>query len=292
MDVSTTPAQTGTIGAAKIVITWVARLNLRVLTIGSILLSVIVPATLFADEFPLPTDVVILSPSPDLPEDLAGYIGKWGDGRWSGNLMPVEVIIENMTTDGRASVIYAFPDYPDWHVKAGYRRGRGYMKDGWLVAWFRGVGTINLHVSDNDRNRLEGTNAPNIPVKRITLNRQRYPIWKRLSGAEIKQMFTGKTAKIWHEKKEFPLERYYAPDGTLFTKTPFSGERKKGFWFVDKQGRLCERANPLLKKHLWCQVVARNGDEMARFFMITGRRKIPRVIKTFTFKSFFDGDEL
>ncbi|HEB95694.1 MAG TPA: hypothetical protein ENI96_04595 [Sedimenticola thiotaurini] len=242
-----------------------------------------------AEEIPLPDDVVILSPAPGLPDDLAGFIGKWGEGRWSGNLMPVEVVIENIRADGRASVIYAHPDYPDWNTRAGYLRGRGFMLDGWLITKFRGL-TLNLKVPENDT--IEGTNAPNIHLRGITLKRQKYPIWKRLTAAEIRETFTGKTATIWHEKKEFPLQRYYAPDGTIFTRTPFSETPKKGFWFIDEQGRLCERANPMLKKHLWCQVVADNGEEIARFFMVTGRKRIPRPIKTFTYRSFSDGNTL
>lgn len=245
-----------------------------------------------ADEIPFPNDAVILSPSPDLPENWAHFIGKWGNGKWSGNAMPVEIAVENITKDGYASFIYAIPDYPDWNAKAGYQRRLGIIKGSGMGVQFRRYSLFFYTPASKD-DKLKGTNMATYSRRGITLERQEYPEWKRMNPAEIQNMFSGNTATIWHERRNYQFERYYSPDGTLITRKKSSGEPFQGSWLINDKGRLCER--PKKTKQMLCQIVAKRNGVIGRFFIRSekkGKSKVPLPVQNYTYKAFSAGNTL
>ena len=256
------------------------------------------PRPALSENIALPDDVVILAPSPRLSQDMGNFIGRWA-GKWSFGL-PVEIVVENVDSNGAASIVYAYPDYPRFRIKAGYKRVPGNVKNGLLTIKGKGIFLQLKNGFSNDQ-ELVGDNSPHpnvglgITVQRISLQRQPHPTWTMLTGEQVGQLLSDKTATIWHERKEFQLWRYYSPDGKLFTKTTFSDEVKTGLWFIDESGRLCERPNPNVQKNRWCQVIAKNGSTTSKFAIlneIKPEKPVPRPIKSFTFQSFSDGNSL
>jgi len=71
---------------------------------------------------PLPDDVKIIPPSSSVPANLAKFSGQWGPAKWDDKLCH-NMIVEEVTDDGKASVIYSWSVFKDWYVnKPGYRR--------------------------------------------------------------------------------------------------------------------------------------------------------------------------
>jgi hypothetical protein len=105
------------------------------------LLAIIVPVCLIgifgyavfqtqaADEVPLPKDINIVSPSPDLPKEIAAFAGKW-QGTWiiqrgrKGEKIPREaVLIVEEIDKQEAKIIYAFGPFSGvQELKGWYKR--------------------------------------------------------------------------------------------------------------------------------------------------------------------------
>lgn len=72
---------------------------------------------------PLPNDIKIISPSPDLPREIAAFSGQW-IGTWGGFLNSILVVEE--ITEKEAKIVYAWEAYkappPVLSAKAGYKR--------------------------------------------------------------------------------------------------------------------------------------------------------------------------
>ncbi len=72
-----------------------------------------------ANKIPLPNDITIMPPSPDLPKALAAISGHW-EGSWE--LTPdFKLIVSNISTD-EAEIIYAFNSAPRWRLEASYQK--------------------------------------------------------------------------------------------------------------------------------------------------------------------------
>ena len=70
-------------------------------------------------EPPLPDDINIIPPSPDLPKEIAGFSGKWrGIWPWGGDAI---LVVEEIH-DTWAKVVYSQGDVPRYNIPAGYRR--------------------------------------------------------------------------------------------------------------------------------------------------------------------------
>ena len=65
---------------------------------------------------PLPDDLSIAEPGPEIPSDLAALSGQWR-GRWDGAL-EVILAIESLSPT-RAEIVYAHAAYPDWGLRVG-----------------------------------------------------------------------------------------------------------------------------------------------------------------------------
>ena len=68
---------------------------------------------------PLPNDISIVPPSPDLPKDLAAFSGKWA-GRWSHGIDAMMIFEKIDKTE--AVVLYSWGDNNAQGIKAGFDR--------------------------------------------------------------------------------------------------------------------------------------------------------------------------
>jgi pimeloyl-ACP methyl ester carboxylesterase len=55
--------------------------------------------------FPLPSDLSLRSPGPEVAKNLAAFAGAWGPGLWGGSL-PHMLFVESVEPNGAASVVY------------------------------------------------------------------------------------------------------------------------------------------------------------------------------------------
>ena len=79
---------------------------------------------------PLPPDVAIVAPAPEVPKDLVGFSGKWS-GTWDGILDHV-LIVEEINPP-RAQTIYAWGTAAQWNIREGsFARVRGEFVEGGL----------------------------------------------------------------------------------------------------------------------------------------------------------------
>ena len=77
-----------------------------------------------ADDIALPDEVHIVPPTPDIPHTAAAFGGAWIGGAWNG-VLPHALIVEHLTSDGIATVVYAYGDAPEWHITRGWIRTTG-----------------------------------------------------------------------------------------------------------------------------------------------------------------------
>lgn len=104
-------------------------------------------------QFPLPKDVQIVAPGPNVPEQAAAFSGVWAGGAWDG-ILPHILIVESISASGEASVLESYTGAPDWKMKADFRRVQGNIEHGRLT-YTRGKGKAE-YVIDSYGN-LNGT---------------------------------------------------------------------------------------------------------------------------------------
>lgn len=90
---------------------------------------------------PLPASYHISPPTDDVPQEVARYLGTWGNGRW-GNFvvksMCAVLVITKVFPDGAATAIYSWGSIQKHHptadmdTKGGYRVVTGRITDGVL----------------------------------------------------------------------------------------------------------------------------------------------------------------
>ena len=73
-----------------------------------------------AIDVPLPDNIKIISPSSEVPKEIAAFSGTW-EGNWGG-MLEAKLIIEEINAK-QAKIIYSRGDAaPGWNVKKGYDR--------------------------------------------------------------------------------------------------------------------------------------------------------------------------
>ena len=80
---------------------------------------------------PMPPDLHIVSPGPDVGPALARYSGAWGNGAWGG-IAPAALAVERVDADGAAAVVYAFGACPQYELEAIWARQSARIVDGRL----------------------------------------------------------------------------------------------------------------------------------------------------------------
>jgi hypothetical protein len=80
----------------------------KIVFLGLILLLV-ASSTGFSQNIPLPKEIVIKAPSPELPKEIAAFSGKW-KGKWDGQVDFIVVVTE--INSEKAEITYANAEYP------------------------------------------------------------------------------------------------------------------------------------------------------------------------------------
>jgi hypothetical protein len=132
---------------------------------------------------PLPNDINIIPPAPDLPKDTAAFSGKWAGQfflkrRFAGTKI---ILVVEEIHDTWAQVLYSWGENISFGQKAGYFRIRAKVISGVKPeividgAFFKRPGQ-NLYIRIIDSNTLEGNREINmgagdapftVPMKRI-----------------------------------------------------------------------------------------------------------------------------
>mgnify|MGYP000904181369 CR=1 FL=1 len=122
-------------------------------------------------QFPLPKDVQVVTPVPNVPEQAAAFSGAWAGGAWDG-VLPHILIVESISASGEASVIYSLAEMPDWNQKANFRRVQGRIENNRLTLMFtlkQGEAHVE-YVIGGDGN-LNGTYTRGRTVSKVTLKK-------------------------------------------------------------------------------------------------------------------------
>lgn len=83
-------------------------------------------------QVPLPPDLSIADPSPDVPAEEAAFSGAWGNGAWDGTV-PTALIVERVHANGSASVIYAVGASPQANIQPEWLRLQGRIASSHLI---------------------------------------------------------------------------------------------------------------------------------------------------------------
>lgn len=94
-----------------------------------------------------------------------------------------------------------------------------------------------------------------------------------LSKQEVEKLLIGNTAEGMNTQFEFKMTWYFRKDGAI-KKQKASGQRGKGEWSIDKQGRLC-----YIDKHMEepaCEPVIREPD--GKYYANDGKWRFDKVL--------------
>lgn len=87
--------------------------------------------SLAGEEFPMPSDVKILVPGPEVPPEIASFSGTW-KGKWKSRA-PFMYIVEVIEPDGAVTLVYSWAKYRAWSWSSGYERNSGKISEGKLT---------------------------------------------------------------------------------------------------------------------------------------------------------------
>ena len=85
-------------------------------------LLLVASSTGFSQNVPLPKDIEIKVPSPQLPKEIAAFSGKWR-GSWRG-VMDIIIVVTEIDQE-KAEIIYAHPDTSVWNLSGTFFRETG-----------------------------------------------------------------------------------------------------------------------------------------------------------------------
>ena len=86
--------------------------------------------SLAGQEFPLPSDVKIVAPGPEVPPEMASFSGTW-KGKWKARA-PFMYIVESIEPNGAVTLVYSWAKYRAWSWSGGYERNSGKISKGKL----------------------------------------------------------------------------------------------------------------------------------------------------------------
>jgi dienelactone hydrolase len=162
---------------------------------------------------PLPPDLSLEAPGPDVPPELAKFAGVWGNGAWDGVLAHV-LVVEQVRPDGEARVVYGYGDAPDWNVSRGHARVSARVEGGALIFDLRG-GRVRVEYRF-EGDSLRGTYTIGGRVSTVTLTRTTVA---DLATTPVPpgQVVAGETVRIpLTESGFFGRKRALTLEGTLY----------------------------------------------------------------------------
>lgn len=140
---------------------------------------------------PLPPDLGIEPPAPDVPPTIARFAGAWAHGAWD-SVLPHVLVVEAVDREGGARVVSAVGDYADGHVSRAFRRVAGRI-DGDVLALDLGEGRRAAYRMVGEV--LQGRSTRAGFESRITLARATLADIARVPAA-VPGMVPGKTVRI------------------------------------------------------------------------------------------------
>ncbi len=118
---------------------------------------------------PLPNDILIVSPDPNLLPEIKAFSGRWG-GRWwspscpSNHGLDAVLIIEKIIDERQAVIVYAKGNSPEWNIKEGWNRlkaGFSQNKEGKIIlswTWMKTKIKSEFHVKGDNLEGVFGEN--------------------------------------------------------------------------------------------------------------------------------------
>ena len=103
---------------------------------------------------------------------------------------------------------------------------------------------------------------------------------------KLAQIFTNKTAKGTHLKKDFSYDVFFAADGKVERVTE-DGDKHSGTWRISDDGKHCVHFSNKSSEN--CQIIKAGNRDDVYFRM---KQKGDRQIKLMRLKNFRDGNEL
>ncbi len=100
-------------------------------------------------QVPLPDDTKLTPAGTDVPADVAAFSGAWGGDAWDGTT-PNVLVVERVSADGSATVIYAQGDSPSWQIQRAWYRLSGKIVDGRLTITLPSGDVVDYRLSQND----------------------------------------------------------------------------------------------------------------------------------------------
>lgn len=163
----------------------------------ALLVAILVPSMAARAQVPLPPDLHIEAANAGSPN--ARFAGAWGGGAWGG-VTPAALVVERVTPDGSASVVYAMGDSPQAGIKAMWQRQPGTIRDGVLIVQ-RPNGTAEYRLVDHGTlrgmfqypsgarshvwlSRVPGTPADIVATEALPIR----PIWQDIRITEHSQV--------------------------------------------------------------------------------------------------------
>ena len=74
-----------------------------------------------ANDAPLPEDVQVVAPAPEVPGEVAQWSGRWA-GSWGGGKLASWLVVERITASGKGECIYAWGQNLGWGINPGHTR--------------------------------------------------------------------------------------------------------------------------------------------------------------------------
>lgn len=115
---------------------------------------------------PLPTDIIISSPTENLPPKISALLGSWA-GRWG--VLPSQLVIEQIFAENQAQVVYAWGDSPSGKFKAGWARSLATVSTDGIISW--GTQAVFSFKLDIENDVLFGTRESAQSKDRIVMRR-------------------------------------------------------------------------------------------------------------------------
>jgi hypothetical protein len=119
-------------------------------------------------ETPLPEDVSVERPAPNLTPEQARLFGTWGNGKWDGVLCNT-LVVEAIDEKGNVKAIYSWGTYSGWNIWKGQNRVFGKLIEDNKIRFEFGNGAIVTYWFSGEE--LEGTYDRNNRISKVTLSR-------------------------------------------------------------------------------------------------------------------------